>query len=74
MEDTVLDGKRWLEKGSILKIPNKIIHNYLEMWDANAKEYTPKEVYIRERNTDWEVCVVNVVGFFGVGYSTDVVS
>ncbi|KAK6533911.1 hypothetical protein TWF281_005256 [Arthrobotrys megalospora] len=42
MEDTVLDGRHWLKKGSMLIIPNKMIHNHPEIWGANAKEYDPR--------------------------------
>ncbi|KAK6509867.1 hypothetical protein TWF481_004595 [Arthrobotrys musiformis] len=42
MEDTLLDGKYWLKKGSMLIIPNKMIHNHPEIWGENAKEYDPR--------------------------------
>ncbi|KAF3079459.1 hypothetical protein TWF569_003577 [Orbilia oligospora] len=42
MEDTVLDGRHWLKKGSMIIIPNKMIHNHPEIWGANAKEYNPR--------------------------------
>ncbi|KAK6356677.1 hypothetical protein TWF718_001017 [Orbilia javanica] len=42
MEDTLLDGRHWLKKGSMLIIPNKMIHNHPEVWGANAKEFDPR--------------------------------
>ncbi|KAF3923065.1 hypothetical protein ABW20_dc0105414 [Dactylellina cionopaga] len=41
MEDTLLDGRYWLKKGSFLQIPNVSIHRHPEVWGANAKEYDP---------------------------------
>ncbi|KAK6333867.1 hypothetical protein TWF730_004050 [Orbilia blumenaviensis] len=42
MEDTTLDGRHWLKKGSMLIIPNKMIHSHPEIWGANAREYDPR--------------------------------
>ncbi|EPS41675.1 hypothetical protein H072_4430 [Dactylellina haptotyla CBS 200.50] len=42
MEDTMLDERYWLKKGSFLQIPNKTIHTPPEVWGNNAMEYDPR--------------------------------
>lgn len=42
MEETILDGKYWLKKGSYVEIPNSPIHYHPEVWGKSAKEYNPR--------------------------------
>ena len=42
MEDTVLDGQWLLKKGSMVQMPNRIIHKDSSIWGTNVEEYNPR--------------------------------
>jgi len=41
-QDTVLDSRYLLKKGSIIQIPGAVIHRNSELWGAGAKEFNPR--------------------------------
>ncbi|KAF3939020.1 hypothetical protein ABW19_dt0206282 [Dactylella cylindrospora] len=42
MEETVLDGKYWLKKGSYVQIPTAPLHSHRDAWGDDTAEFDPR--------------------------------